>query len=222
MRIFVFFTPALRRVDSALLVGAALCLNLTAPLPLLAQSGLHYTPEELIVGRQRAGSTATANTTNYPVSGDVQLNSPGDWTRIINGANAFKANSSSSIWQGTPTPGQVSPDKEGITLEAAAFAYLIYKDSNPALAGEYATAVKNALLTQIGIANANIGNWNYSTIPDKELGYFESRWLVRLLFAYDYIKATVTDQAQRNSLNTWFRNAGVVMMASPSTSTFAT
>ena len=46
-----------------------------------AQRGLHYTPEEIQVWRQRAG--LTPGNTMYKSFGDVSANSPGDWDRIL-------------------------------------------------------------------------------------------------------------------------------------------
>ena len=64
------------------------------------ETGLHYTPAELAVWRQRANSSnPTSGTTNYRVGGDVQINSPGDWERIIKNADSFLQNPSADRYK---------------------------------------------------------------------------------------------------------------------------
>ncbi|QHT70883.1 T9SS type A sorting domain-containing protein [Rhodocytophaga rosea] len=78
-------------------------LTLLTIIQAFSQSGLHYTPEEITIWKQRANSTATQNTKNYRIAGDVQTNSPGDWERIKNRARLFLADPDYERYNG-PNP----------------------------------------------------------------------------------------------------------------------
>src|SRR5262249_37269259 len=65
----------------------------------LAQTrlGLHVTQEELTIWRQRAQNGP------YKTAGDVSINSPGDWDRIVSNRNAFASNPSNGRWTAPQT-----------------------------------------------------------------------------------------------------------------------
>jgi hypothetical protein len=198
--------------------------------PLMAQTrkGLHYTAEELAVWRQRANATATTGTTNYRVVSDVIPNSPGDWTRITNNANRFFNNTANARVNDryttyynssgyVPRSGQTGysstqdPTSNGLLIRDAAFYSLIKENQS------YANLVKTELLVMAADPylqfnqTSRWGTTSPNNLRDLNPGFIIAEWLTRLLYAYDYIKETVTDPAERTILDNWFFEAANYM-----------
>ena len=87
--------------------------------------GLHFTKEELEIWKKRAVSGP------YRVKGDAQLNSPGDWTRVVAEANEFLANPSADRWVGYtgtgcfPSGDTYEPKVKAVRMQSAAFVWLV-------------------------------------------------------------------------------------------------
>src|SRR5687768_1999383 len=128
--------------------------------------GLHVTQEELNIWKQRAKDGP------YKTNGDVRTNSPGDWTRILSNANAFRSNPSGERYNGgnvatgpggcvTNTKGTSGPSlSQGDKLRDAAFVYLVTGDTS------YRDAVRAELLAQIaerGVDFTNTAKWNHNS-----------------------------------------------------------
>jgi len=187
-------------------------LAITLATDVFAQTrlGLHVTQEELNIWKQRAQSGP------YKSAGDVQTNSPGDWTRIQNNANTFLANPSAERWSGQPTGSCWSssvgtPVTPAITwgerLRDAGFAYLITGTTS------YRDAVRNELLAQAGTAGTNWTDtirWSATTGCATGDAYSHEimMWIVKLLYGYDYIRSSLS-AADRTTLDTWFLNGGI-------------
>jgi hypothetical protein len=166
--------------------------------------GLHVTQEELNIWKERAASGP------YKSTGDVSANSPGDWNRIMNNANAFLTNPSADRWAGQttatcavtwgPEPGR----RLGNRLRDAAFYYLITGDVR------YRDTVRNELLAQAAVPGTNFADstrW-CPGLGDANPTFDYANWLTRLIFGYDYIRSGLST-ADKNTLDTWFYNAGV-------------
>ncbi len=191
----------------------------TAPAPTASpapisnsSSGLHYTPAEVAIWKQRMNSGPFKN------KSDAWTNSPGDWSRIKSNADAFITNPDADLWRPNATLGAVVPDVEGIKAKDAAFVYLLTGDKR------YGDAVRNFLLRQLDIPHSDLGDWTdnanatqkSATIEGRvngylrETGWFESEWLTRMLFAYDYSKNLFT-AAEKNKLNAYFKKSAWTM-----------
>lgn len=166
--------------------------------------GLHVTQEELNVWRQRADGGP------YKAKGDVSHNSPGDWTRILNKANSFMANPSAERWSGqtsaqcrTNTSSQPSRAK-GENLRDAAFVYLV--QGTP----RYRDAVRNEMLAQAatpGTRFSDSARWCVNSSVSQQGLLDVAPWLTRLLFAYDWIRPSLSSTDQ-SVLDDWFLAAG--------------
>ena len=76
-------------------------------------------------------------------------------------------------------------------------------------------AVRNELLAQTATAGTDFSNrtrWcqNSPYGPVTDEGTTISNWLTRLLFAYDYIRPSLT-ATERSTIDTWFLNAGTYL-----------
>jgi predicted phage tail protein len=157
-----------------------------------SERGLHFTPEEVQIWRQRAISGP------YKSAGDASTGSPGDWTRILNQANAFLADPSKERFLGGDGNYHNEPHKNHVNMKDAAFVYLITRDK------KYFDAVRKELLAQIQIPGTDPSKWAY--IGDMGR-WVSAEWISRLLFSYDYIKDDLTS-AERTQLDQWFDKAG--------------
>jgi hypothetical protein len=189
---------------------------LVLSLPGIAQTGLHYTPAEVAIWKQRAVSGP------YRVKGDAQANSPGDWARISDNANKFLANPlaelySKTVYKGNgcvPNANQGSgyadtqnPATTAEKMRDAGFYYLITGDA------KYANAVRSAIMADANsplLDFTNTSRWCPGNINDIAPGFIISEWLTRSLYAYDYIKAFLSD-ADKSKLNAWFLGAATYM-----------
>ncbi len=175
--------------------------------------GLHFTQEELDIWKQRMQNGP------YKTAGDVSTNSPGDWDRIAANASAFLAYPDVDRWSGQTSPTCVVPYQTGIAPETnrnlgakmrdAAFYYLLTGNT------AYRDAVRDELLAQTntntypGLDFSDRTRWcTHPGIGDVNPSFDIANWLTRILFAYDYIRSSLTT-AQQNNLDTWFYNAGV-------------
>jgi hypothetical protein len=168
--------------------------------------GLHVTQEELNIWKQRAQSGP------YKSTGDVRTNSPGDWDRIVSKKNTFNGNPTGQRWAGqtvnscatgyNPEPGQ----GQGDLIVAASFYSLVANDATTR------ANVRAELLAQAATAGTDFSNrtrWciNLPYGPMTDDAPTIGNWLTRLLFAYDYIRPTLST-SDRITLDTWFYNAG--------------
>jgi hypothetical protein len=203
-----------RKLRSTLLSALILVgISALVATPAAAQTrlGIHVTQEELNIWKQRAQSGP------YRVAGDVQTNSPGDWTRIINNANSFLNNPSNERWSGQPAgscwsyksnPPALPNRNWGERMRDAAFAFLITGTTT------YRDAVLNELLAQAATAGttwADSTRWNTGTncAYGDAWSWQITMWLTKLLYAYDYIRPTISS-SNRSTLDTWFLNAAVL------------
>lgn len=168
--------------------------------------GLHITSEELGIWRERTVSGP------YKSTGDVSVNSPGDWDRILQNANSFLANPSAEIWVGQtsgvfgtlPDSTQPQPSRnQAEKLRDAAFVALITEDTR------YSDAVLSVLLQQAAQPGTTFlpPVWSDIRIGDR-FGFDLCAWLLRLLYAYDYIKDDIS-AADRAQILDWFNKAMV-------------
>ena len=150
----------------------------------------------------------------------MSANSPGDWTRIVNNKNTFMANQSAGRWAGQTSNSCVQPGyslwfpthSESVPIRDAAFYYLA---NNTAGDREIVRiAVRNELIAQAATPGTDFSNrtrWcqqnPYGPVIDEDPAFGLSVWLTKLLFAYDYIRPSLTP-GERSTLDTWFLNAG--------------
>jgi hypothetical protein len=183
------FSPKYYRAAIMLaVVILAFCVDVSGQ----SERGIHFTPEEVKIWRQRTISGP------YKTAGDVSPGSPGDWTRILNQANAFLINSSKDRVKGGDGNYHNEPHRNHVNMKDAAFVYLITKDR------KYFDAVKKELLAQIQAPGTDPSKWPF--IGDMGR-WVSAEWISRLLFAYDYIKADLTS-TERAQLDQWFAKAG--------------
>ena len=171
--------------------------------------GLHVTQEELNIWKQRAQSGP------YKSSGDVRSNSPGDWDRIVSNKNIFLSNPSAHRWAGQTSNSCVMPEgltapgrNQGRPLMEAAFYYLV--NTSAPDRETVRLAVRDELLAQAATAGTNFTNTSrwclgspYGPLIDENPGFDMSNWMTRLLFAYDYIRSTLSSTHQA-TLDAWF------------------
>lgn len=172
---------------------AVICA-LVLPGSVFAQSeyGIHFTPEELQIWRQRAESGP------YKNAGDVSPTSPGDWTRIMNHANAFLQSPSKDRYLGGKGNYASEPHSNHVNMRDAAFVYLITGQK------KYLDAVKKELMAQIAVPEMDVTKWDL--VGDTHR-FTAAEWFVRLLFSYDYIKDGLT-HAEKQKLDQYFLNVG--------------
>jgi hypothetical protein len=199
-----------------MIIIALLLLGVVSVSPNLALSqtrlGLHVTEEELNIWKQRAISGP------YKSKGDVSTNSPGDWSDINNRANTFNSNPSAHRWPGQitdtcvvadsttfPSPNPVTSRTLGEPLMSAAFRYLLQNS---------ATDLNNVVTellwfaTQPGLDFTNTSRWCRSGVSNDSHPYFDiANWLVRIAFAYDYVRADMSS-GDRAKVEAWLLGAG--------------
>jgi hypothetical protein len=173
--------------------------------------GLHVTKEELDIWKQRASSGP------YRSIGDVSTNSPGDWTRINNNANSFRSGSataetwtgqpSGSCWSSSSNPPALPGRTRGEKLRDTAFRYLLTGDVNDR------NYVLTGLLNQASQAGTKWNDNNrWQVASGCAVGDSHNHeiaiWLVKILFAYDYIRHSISS-ADRATLDAWFETAAV-------------
>jgi hypothetical protein len=174
-----------------------------------AHAYLNATAAEIAVWQNRMVSGP------YKTIGDVSTNSPGDWDRIVASKDDFKADPSADRYAGQTTNACVTP--EGIAPPArnlarllleAAFYYLVNTGAGDR--EEVRTKVRDELLAQAGTAGTiytNTSRWcpgdPYGPLIDENPGFDMSNWMTRLIFAYDYIRPTLSGGDQ-TTLDAWF------------------
>ena len=188
---------------SWILTFVLLCLISLSPLQAATRIGLYMTAEEKTIWQARA------NNGPYRVAGDVQSNSPGDWTRIKANADTFVAGTTQR-WDGNtgttcytnsnfssaprPNPSQ------GRLMRDAGFTYHILNNTT------YRTAVINELITLAGLAGLQWGGsrWTctgmYTTTanPAQEI----MAWMGKVTMAYDYVRADMSG-GQQATMDAW-------------------
>lgn len=180
--------------------------------------GLHVTDQELVIWQNRSVGGP------YKSTGDVSTNSPGDWDRIVSYKNTFTGNPSGVRWTG-----QVSAQcwyvsapsinqSQAIELLDAAFYALVKADST------VASTVVTELINQTGQAGTDFSDtsrWCLTYTGGTPIAYDGfihdyADWLIRLLFAYDYLKAGgYVSAGNQTTLNQWFLDAAEYMELIP-------
>lgn len=177
--------------------------------------GLHYNVDLVRLWRERA------KVGPYRISNDVQANSPGGWTRIEADARKHLANPSSdkystAVYKGTgcvPNLNQTgyvsthNPTMQGVNLRDAGFYYLVTGDT------QYAASIRSVLLAEASnslLDFTNTSRWCPGGLNDLNPGFPICEWLTRLLYGYDYIKATLS-AADKAKLNGWLLGAASYM-----------
>lgn len=180
--------------------------------------GLHVTTDELAIWRNRAQGQdrVDGKPTSYVSQGDVILNSPGDWDRIISLKNKFVANPSRYVWQG-PThnwPNAIlnnsswpmnqagmPPTRDNAQAaepirDAAFFAMVLGSEAVPDTA--ISISSRDAILDDVKdviqqiIRSKHNDYSNTQRYNRNKLGtgfhpsYQIAAWLNRLIYAYDY------------------------------------
>lgn len=191
--------------------------------------GLHVTQEELNVWRQRATNGP------YRVAGDVSTNSPGDYTRIKENADSFldsfrgqrQQHRRRHVWSGhaadtcmEESSAMSGPGLDrGVKLRDAGLVYLITENTH--YRNALREAVRDTLLDQGSIANANLANTpkfsNASGCLSGTAGQKIQQinaWVQQLAYGYDYIRSSLTD-AQRDTLDAWFLGAANFLNSYP-------
>jgi len=180
-----------------------------------AHAYLNATAAEIAVWQSRMTSGP------YKSAGDVSSNSPGDWDRIVSSKNTFVSNPSGQRYSGKTTAGCVPayattpagidlPENNrslGYPILSAAFYYLVNTGAGDR--ESVRVAVRDELLAQAAMPGADFGDssrWCVGVLIDEPPIYNISNWLTRLLFAYDYIRPTLSG-ANQTTLDTWFLNA---------------
>jgi hypothetical protein len=176
--------------------------------PVAADAYLHATTAEIAVWNSRRVSGP------YKSSGDVSTNSPGDWDRILSNADAFvkaptvfrwSGQTSASCWSSLDEFPAKPSRSDGEFIRDAAFVYLLTGTA------DYRTAVLAELLAQAAVTGTKFEDnvrWiaNGSCVAGDGHSWEITGWLTRYLFAWDYIRPTVTG-ADRTTIDTWFQNA---------------
>lgn len=166
--------------------------------------GLHVTQQELAIWKKRAKEGP------YVKKGDESKNSPADWERIKENANKFMSNPAADRYRGgytgpgcVPKSGEYNPGYQGINLRDAAFVYLLTNQTS------FGDAVRKELLAQAAepLVDFSVAS-RWCNLGDSDPGFVITEWLTRLLFAYDYTKATFST-TERAKMDRWFLSAGM-------------
>jgi hypothetical protein len=155
---------------------------------------LHATQQEINIWNQR------------------RVNGPylDDWNRIKGRADAFRANPDAT-WSGQTTAscnlGNPTPTRDQVErVRDAAFVYLLTRDTS------YSTPVRIHLLNQAAVAGTNFNDatrWCANSEMNNVVNL--GPWLRRLVYAYDYIKPTLS-ASEKTTLDAWFLSAGNYLM----------
>lgn len=181
-------------------------LGTGGPVQAAQYLGLFHTQDEVQEWKTRATSGP------YRVAGDVQPNSPGDWSRILANAEAFVAHPAADRYLGTggtcPVVTQDGPFGgtqwiRGAKLRDAAFASVVLGTTS------YRDAVLNELLVHAAAPGLD---WTNNTLFGCATfeGHVTLPWnslMVKYLIAYDMIRASLSVPNQ-TTLDTWFLNYG--------------
>ena len=172
--------------------------------------GLHVTQQELDIWRTRM--TDTVGTINGFTYQSVYQN------RILADANTFRSQShpgGDGYWIGytgagcAPTDQSVAPGRaNGYLLMKSAFTFLLTGDTS------YAAPVRTELLNLLtvpGVDFTNTSKWcPASTGKSGGVALEDIPWLMRVLFAFDYLKAgnyTALTTTERTNITTWLKAA---------------
>lgn len=185
-----------------------------------ARAQLSFTSQELAIYRQRAGLVPGFPSGPFFSQGDTSSrlgpNAPGDFARIRQYADEFRANPSDTVhalWMGytlgkLDSAGQY-PRWQGIKMQAAAFWYLLTGDTS------YSGPVLRCLNRQIDIGGStNLATWptDRRNYPSYEAAAKEANWLSRLLYAYAWTRPAASP-ALRQKAEGWFQgSAGYYMI----------
>lgn len=166
--------------------------------------GLHVTQAELEVWRARAQNGP------FKDGGDAGYRTPNDWNEIASNTSDFMGNPSADRFT-TGESGCVERGSDPTlmlrrNLRDAAFYSLVKDDAS----------VRNEVLKEL-LWQANESSTDFSdrsiwcTEPPESLGgdlaFVYAEWMTRLLFAYDYIRPSVSS-GDRSTLDRWFQDAG--------------
>lgn len=154
------------------------------------RSGLFYTPEEIEIWKGRQDTK--------------------DWERIADAAKTFFSDPIKDRWttfyKGSgciPKGPQTEPKKIMDNIHHAAFYYLITQEL------AYAQAVKKELFWYANNPDLEFRKSRYcDSNSDGNPVFFIAAGMVRLLYAYDYIKEILTE-SEKTVLNKWFLRAAI-------------
>jgi hypothetical protein len=187
--------------------------------------GLHVTQEELNCWRQRAGidpqgSNGITCPVKYKNAGDVSINSPGDWNRIVANRNAFAANPANERWTapqttngcmvpntntfGWPEPGDGAVHWSHRLRDAAFYDLVTGVTTDHAAIKQELLWVSSQPFTQWGNPS---GIWCFGVIWDSAPSFGITTVLSRVLFAYDYLGRSAFTQSELDQLDRWFFDA---------------
>lgn len=177
--------------------------------------GLHFTPAECSIWRQRWAGTYSSN---YKKKGDVQTNSPGEVDRIKTAAASFRSNPAQERWRPTYTASVGSstdlstPQGFGDKTRDAGFYYLMTGDLS------YAKAVRDEIMAQVAEPSTNPSNtaiWKPGGSGDTGPAFSIASWLKRgFLYPFDYTKAAkngstpIWSDADKAGLRAWLLKWG--------------
>ena len=163
-------------------------------------AGPLHTAEDVRVWQQRSTQGP------YRVAGDHQPQSPGDWERITQQAEAFRANPEGDRYLGRTTCPHTEADgpfngswHRGSKLRDAAFVALVQDDA----------ALRKAVLTELHThATAPGLQWSNSTLfgCPEFIGGTTMPWnsvFVKYVIGYSFVREQAPD-AQRATLDAWF------------------
>jgi Concanavalin A-like lectin/glucanases superfamily len=215
----------------ALILGLVLVglLPLT-PAAAATRLGLHHTQEEVWCWKQRAGIDAQGSNgitcpIMYRIAGDVQTNSPGDWTQVVNNAAAIPGTPTLENWAGNTSGQPWSPnvvctgDNQSGGAECAPNQTLGQKFLDAAFVTlvdptghNYAAAIRTGLLAQVATPGTDFTNaalWpNIASCAGVDSRMTIPNWLTRYAYAYSYVRDhAVFSAGERLSIDTWFSNA---------------
>lgn len=180
------------------LLLAGLLWWLLAP-PVAHSGGPLHTAEDVRVWQQRSTQGP------YRVAGDQQPQSPGDWERITQQAEAFRANPAVDRYLGRSTCPQTEADgpfngswHRGSKLRDAAFVALVQEDA----------ALREAVLTELHThADAPGLQWSNDTLfgCPEFIGGTTMPWnsvFLKYLIGYSFVREQAPD-TQRATLDAW-------------------
>ena len=203
-------------------ISGNVCVNNTGGTSNNELAGLHFTPEEVAIWRERSQSGP------FRSSNDFSSNSPAIWNYILTSANRAVANSANDrytgYWRGSgcmpvgypgwgtdmyPYEPRPSAGGSADSVQDAGFAYLITENEN------YASAVRTELLWYANNPDFDFSNrtrWCDNAMDNVNPGFFIASWMLKMLHAYDYTKdSSVYSQADQNEIRDWLHEAGKYM-----------
>ena len=176
-------------------------------------TGLHFTEAERRIWRARATSGP------YREGGDENLNSPGDWQRIVDNMSEFMDAPGQGRTNGpSGGAGLVRPDpddqfsgnvrRRGARVRDAAFYYLVTGDR------AVREAVKTELIAQARMPGMDFNDesrWRSGLVYDVNPNFQVSHFMAEHLYAYDYLGRASFSRSEQELLDEWHRGFADLM-----------